>query len=154
VRRFLYKLLYPLLTKFYFPRVKRSVTAVACAIEHEGKFLLIRETYGGGKWTFPGGRIQKRESPEDAARREIKEELGIVAAGLRDIGEHYAVTASGEREGVVRCFYAGIMNSELRINRSEIKEAGWFVLDALPEPQSPAVLKIMKLIRSFKNISG
>ena len=28
-------------------------------------------------WEFPGGKIEPNESPEDAARREFKEEVGI-----------------------------------------------------------------------------
>ena len=40
------------------------------------KFLLIR-TSDGLRWTFPKGHIQKGEKPEEAAKREAREEAGV-----------------------------------------------------------------------------
>lgn len=43
--------------------------------------LLLRSSYRRG-WTFPGGGIRPGESPAAAARRELAEETGLVAADL------------------------------------------------------------------------
>ena len=62
--------------------VERTVLIVLFA--PDGQLLLIRKKrgLGVGKITPPGGRIEPNESEEDAARRELKEETGVVAPAL------------------------------------------------------------------------
>lgn len=56
--------------------VKKSAGAVVFRRENDKiKYLLIQ--YGWGHWEFPRGLIRKGESLEEAARREIEEEVGI-----------------------------------------------------------------------------
>ena len=54
---------------------------VACAIprDGEGRLWLLRRAFepGAGLWTFPGGFVDLGESVEDAARREVREELRV-----------------------------------------------------------------------------
>ena len=54
---------------------------VAAIIENnEGDILIAKrnlEKAQGGLWEFPGGKIEKNESADDAIKREIKEELNI-----------------------------------------------------------------------------
>ncbi|MFD7664681.1 NUDIX domain-containing protein [Streptomyces sp. NPDC059788] len=44
-----------------------------------GEFLIVQPTYKPG-WDLPGGMAEANEAPEDAAVREVKEELGIAVA--------------------------------------------------------------------------
>ena len=54
---------------------------VACAIiEKSGKILCAQRSASMSlpfKWEFPGGKIDRGESPEDCLRRELIEEMGI-----------------------------------------------------------------------------
>lgn len=55
---------------------------VAALIVNKGKLLVCQRTRHQTmplKWEFPGGKIEEGEQPRDALRRELEEELGIVA---------------------------------------------------------------------------
>lgn len=54
----------------------------AAVIERGGRVMVCQRRPGvhnGLKWEFPGGKLEAGESPEDALRRELKEELAIDA---------------------------------------------------------------------------
>jgi 8-oxo-dGTP diphosphatase len=55
--------------------------ATGIVLDDAGRILLIRRKIepGKGLWALPGGFIETRESPEDAAIRELEEECGIAA---------------------------------------------------------------------------
>ena len=58
----------------------KSIEVVAAVLIHEGKILCVQRgdgefEYVSRKWEFPGGKVENKESLEDAIRREIKEEL-------------------------------------------------------------------------------
>jgi 8-oxo-dGTP diphosphatase len=60
---------------------KGKTTVLAAIIENDkGKFLLAcRKLHlsNGGKWEFPGGKLNSTEDPETCLKREINEELGV-----------------------------------------------------------------------------
>lgn len=55
------------------------IKVVAALIEKDGKYLIARRSTGSqdvlGKWEFPGGKVEKDETEENAIEREIKEEF-------------------------------------------------------------------------------
>jgi len=46
------------------------------AFDAQGRVLLVRHSYGSGRWMLPGGGVARREDPLAAALRELHEEVG------------------------------------------------------------------------------
>ena len=56
------------------------LVAAVALVDSDGRVLLAQRPEGkslAGLWEFPGGKLDAGESPEDAAIRELREELGI-----------------------------------------------------------------------------
>jgi len=61
---------------------------VVTARRSEGAvFLLVRASRPPFDWVLPKGHIEKGETPEDAARREVREESGVTADIVRLVGD-------------------------------------------------------------------
>ena len=69
---------------------------IAAVIVREDRLLICqrpKHKRHGGLWEFPGGKIELGESDESAARRELREELGVEVDGISDI--EFAITDPG-----------------------------------------------------------
>lgn len=109
-----------------------------CRIERDdGRILLVRLSYRH-RWGVPGGLLKRGEDPADAARREVREEVGLDVVLL---GEPTVVVEPRVRR--VDLIYAarvaaGEDPDAARPGSPEIVEARWFPADALPELQHEA----------------
>ncbi len=81
------------------------IPVVTGLIRKNGKVLVGQRPVGhslAGQWEFPGGKIEKGETPEQALARELNEELGIEA----DIGTlKLASTHNYGDTGILILFY-------------------------------------------------
>lgn len=57
-------------------QARKRVSADVLLRDEQGRVLLVKPTYKPG-WDLPGGMAEANEAPDDAARRELKEELGL-----------------------------------------------------------------------------
>lgn len=62
----------------------RPVLAVGAVVAHDGAVLLIRRGNepARGRWTLPGGRVERGERLADAVARELREETGLDAVAV------------------------------------------------------------------------
>ena len=58
---------------------EHPLVGVGGFIHRDGKVLLIRRRFdpNKGRWAPPGGLLEVGEDPQEAARREVREELGL-----------------------------------------------------------------------------
>lgn len=57
-------------------QARKRISADVLLRDSEGRFLLVDPRYKPD-WDLPGGMVEANEPPADAARRELKEELGL-----------------------------------------------------------------------------
>lgn len=109
-----------------------TVTAGAVVCDERGRVLLLRHTLRRGSgWGIPGGFLCAGEQPEEALRREVREETGLE---LEAVELAFARTLPHVRQ--VEIIFRGRMPAAALARRTasfEIDRAGWFDLDALPE---------------------
>jgi 8-oxo-dGTP diphosphatase len=75
------------------PRVALGVVAAVLVrrVPDAAPEVLIAQRPPGkwqaGRWEFPGGKIERAETPGDAVVRELREELGVTVRAARPLGE-------------------------------------------------------------------
>lgn len=116
-----------------------------------GELLLIRNSYGRTDlFVLPGGGIRPFETPEAAARREVREELGCEAKALVAVSTHGS-RLEGKRDTIF--VYRALAGGEVRPDGFEVTEARFFPLDALPANTSPATLRRIEEHRGARPVS-
>lgn len=98
----------------------QPVLVVAALIRRYGdpekKILIVRRgpgQTGAGAWEFPGGKVEKGESPEQALVREIQEELGIEIKVGALLGE--AIYAYPSKVIKLRVHWSESLSSDLQL---------------------------------------
>jgi 8-oxo-dGTP pyrophosphatase MutT (NUDIX family) len=134
---------YRVLRVWWFVR-RPTHRGVKCVLTRGGEVLLIRHTYGRkNAWELPGGGVKRREEPPDAARREVREELGIELGEVVLLGELFA-RIDGKRDRMW-CYSAEVGSPSVEMDRAEIADARWFPRGALPDESARYVERIVAL---------
>jgi 8-oxo-dGTP diphosphatase len=127
--RIAFRIGYPLARMWWrVRRPRREGALVAVYVGHAS--LLLKSSYRS-TWNLPGGAVQRGEMPEAAARRELMEEVGLIANALLPAGN-----VSGNWDGrrtQVHFFELRLDRlPELRLDNREIIGARWVSPDELP----------------------
>jgi 8-oxo-dGTP pyrophosphatase MutT (NUDIX family) len=90
---------------YYVLRTSDYVTVLAATVDRSYLFVRqFRPALGRETLELPSGHVEKGESPEAAARRELAEETGYEPARLNFLGSLAA--NSGRQDNHLWCFYA------------------------------------------------
>lgn len=126
--RTILKFLYKLRNKFW--RLIGVVTVgVRIIAIRDKQILLVRHTYLDG-WFLPGGGVLSNETLEDAARRELFEETGVVLEKVTLIGIY---TDFSEGRSDHKVLFSGVVIDKKNIISKEILETKYFPLHRLPD---------------------
>lgn len=119
------------LNRLYWFLARPKTRGVKVVIfDHQNKILMVRLTYYPNTWTFVGGGVDSKETPENAAKRESKEEVGIE---LKDIDFVTKLKFNFEnKKDTVFVYKATVENTNVTIDHTEVAEAVWFDLSELP----------------------
>ena len=115
------------------PRLERAPLLVVQAVvrSEAGVLLCVRSDLRG--WELPGGNPEPGEAPEDALRREVREETGIRIALERQVGDYVRTGFRPHRARVWLCRAAG--GSEMP--SPETLRVAWFPPEVLPDTLLP-----------------
>ncbi|SDC47198.1 8-oxo-dGTP diphosphatase [Pelagirhabdus alkalitolerans] len=107
---------------------------------YHGKWLLTRHKTRGLE--FPGGKVEKNESPEEAALREVYEETGGLVNQLRYLGQYYV---DGKGKKVIKNIYVADIDRLDDVN-TYYETHGPVIIEKLPSnlKQSKTYSFIMK----------
>ena len=112
---------------------KPRTRAVVAALILRGKEIFICQrkagTAMGLQWEFPGGKIEPGETPEQALRRELEEELGIQAK----IGPYIAEIQHNYRNGgSIHLRFFAVHHFDGEIQNRVFEDMRWAELRDLP----------------------
>jgi 8-oxo-dGTP diphosphatase len=124
---------------------------VTCAIiEDNGKYLLTQrplEKHNGGRWEFPGGKVDFGEDLCSCLEREIDEELGIkITANTPQ--EYSSHVYDGVRHVILLGFYCTYLSGEIK--HKDVADHVWVTPEDMKnyditEADHPMVKKLLSL---------
>jgi 8-oxo-dGTP diphosphatase len=108
----------------------QTIQVTAAILVKDGRVLIAQrrpDDVMGGKWEFPGGKIDPGETPEACLRRELHEELGIVA----EVHDLFAVNRHDypDRRIELRAYNVTLRQGDITLN--EHSDARWIAVDQL-----------------------
>ncbi|WP_343250208.1 (deoxy)nucleoside triphosphate pyrophosphohydrolase [Diplocloster hominis] len=117
----------------------KTVNVVAAVIKYNGRIFATQRGYGEfkGGWEFPGGKIEPGERPQEALKREIREELNteIQVHDIVSIIEYDYPTFHLS----MRCYWCSIIRGKLELleheaakwlKKEELYSVAWLPADA------------------------
>ena len=129
----------------------KSIRVSAVIIHDNGRVYAAQRGYGEYKdfWEFPGGKREEGETGEEAAVREIREELGVTISVERlicTVGYDYP-----DFHLTMDCYLASVREGEITMKEHE--NAAWLDRENLRSvPWLPADASILDLVEELSSV--
>ena len=134
----------------------RTIRGVSVFVKRGKKFLAVKrekeDEIFGGMWALPGGQIESGESVLQTAKREIKEETGLILTSLEQSSRLKGkLNVSGYPQILITVYRGEVSGDELLPQDAEIEKASWIgpevFLKSLRNNNYP--LKEIKKLKNF-----
>ena len=127
--------------------------AVGVLMQADGQFLLTSRPEGkvyAGYWEFPGGKLEAGETVEEALRRELQEELGIVI-GQAQIWKTQMVDYP---HALVRLHFCKVWDWQGDLQMREAQSYAWQQLPVDVVPVLPGTIPVLTWLAEERQFSG
>ena len=105
-----------------------------------GKVLLLEHVLRPASgWGIPGGFIDRGEQPENAARRELREETGIALENLEMLRVRIIKLH-------IEFLFRAESNDVAEVKSREIKSLGWFTVEEMPAEMNRVQKSIVRKV--------
>lgn len=127
---------------------KSQLTGASVIIYKDNK-VLLQQRSDNKCWGYHGGRIEMGEVVEDAAKREVFEETGLIIHSMQLFGVfsgpdlHHIYPDGNEVDIIDIVFICDEFSGELRRQESEVDDLRWFAIDELPDNLSPPIRRAL-----------
>lgn len=122
--------------------------AVGAVVIHEGRILLILRANPPqkGKWAVPGGSVEKGETLQEAAEREVLEETGLIISAGDPV--HTVEIIDRYPDGKIRFHYRVVEVMGEYVSGSlkaadDASETGWFSMEDLEKIELTETMKTL-----------
>ena len=122
-------------------------------LNDKNEILLGRRT-DNGYWDYPAGSMELGESFEECARREVREETGLLCGKLEYFMDMSGEDSFYEYPNGDKVYLAGILficrdfTGNMKVQKEEAYEQKFFPIDDLPKNIPPLKIKV----RIFENV--
>ena len=127
-------------------------------VVNENKEVLLQLRADNNCWGYAGGAVEPGERVEDAAKRELFEETGLIAEELRLFSVfsgpelHYVYPNGDEVHNIDIVYICDQYSGALRCGQNEVKELRFFSCNQLPNQLSPPIrLPLYAFINSINS---
>ena len=135
-------------TEFVNAIIMKHIEVVAAIIRKGDRIFATQRGYGDFKdwWEFPGGKMEVGETPEEALKREIREELSAeisVDEFLCTVEYDYP-----QFHLTMHCYLCSLIGEALHLNEHEA--ARWLTKEQLDSVKwLPADMKVIEDVRTI-----
>jgi len=121
---------------------KRRMTACALFFNEKHEILIVKPTYrDDDDWLIAGGTVDLNESPFEACKREVREELGVDFPVRQLLCIEYQSLQGAKTESLHFIFYGGVLSErqvqQIKLPTDELSDLRFCKLDEAMKLLSP-----------------